>query len=302
MNEQLDRLEYYKPSGTAPLAGAAAALAAGLAAGCVLAAVYAFVNHHDPLVYLNILLTCGFGIALGFIVSRCIKFFRIRSVSAACVIAGAVFAAAYYVHWFFYVGTVIVDFSGNFSSYDALSVFEIALSLIESPEDCFAIARDLNESGVWSINNIDVRGLFLAAIWLAEAGVLCFFTLKAPRKQAMEPYSEREGKWMDARSLPVKAAFIADEGEFKAALGREDYSALVPIKESETEGEGEAPPPSGYAEVTLHSDSCDAYISVQNVTVKLKRKKKDLSKKCVVQYAKLSLTAAAAISQALGGA
>ncbi|MDR1048159.1 MAG: hypothetical protein LBL51_00255 [Synergistaceae bacterium] len=290
-------LNCYRPSGAFPPAGIAAFFV-GAAAGVLLAPVYAFANYHIPLVYLNVLLLWGFGLLLGWIVSWGVRKFHVRNPLAAAVMGVAVFAAAYSVHWFFYLATVLVDGMTD-SPYDVEAIADFALALMKDPAEAWELLWALNEEGVWSLSgsssssNLAVKGLELAAIWLGEALVLLFLAVKKPWEEAGKPYSERLDAWMEAKDLPVSVAFVENREEFGRAVGRGDYSALTtPLPPSEEVK---------YAKVRLYSDALDPCVSVENVSVTKKKKKETVSKKEVVRYLKISPTAASDISRALAG-
>ncbi|MDR1874991.1 MAG: hypothetical protein LBQ90_08290 [Synergistaceae bacterium] len=272
----------------------------GVAGGSLLAVVYAFVNHHDPLLYLNVLLVCGFAFSLGWIVSRGIHKFHIRNVPVAAVTGGLVFVAAYAVHWLVYVATVIVDWETN-SPYDVTMILQVALAFLQDPQELPEVIQALNREGVWSMRTsspMAVRGVLLSVLWLAEALVLCYYAVKKPMEEAGKPYSERCDKWMDAQDLPTPAAFIEDVEGFKNALERNDYSALTTPPSPAVDVGGDNVK---YATVVLYPDPFDPCLSVRNVSVQAKKKKRETSTKNVVQYLKISPTVARNISLALGG-
>jgi hypothetical protein len=315
------QLSCYRPSGAAPAAGILAIFAGGIAAGIVLGAVYAFTNHHDPILYLNIALVFLFGWALGTIVSKGIRSFRIRSRAAAAIIGLAVFAAAYFSHWCVYIPTVLADYDKDISSYDVPVILEAAVELVQYPEEAWKWIRRLNERGVWTMTSpgsstpgLEIKGMSLGLIWLAEAVILCYYSVKTPWNEAGKPYSERQGKWLDAKELPARIAFIENEEEFLNALARNDYSALTaPLPEGEKSARH-----AKYAAVTLYSDSFEPYVTVKNVSISGRQAKQagglgkkimsrltaspreETSARDVVRYLKITPTTAQNISSALG--
>jgi hypothetical protein len=251
------------------------------------------------LIYINILLAGIFGAALGWLLSACVRRFRIRSVAAAVIIAIVVFSAAYAVHWAFYISTVLVDFTDDFSSFDVKTIAEIAGSYLADPQDAIEMIVEINKNGVWSISGrsssggTTVSGIALAAIWIAEAVFILYFVVKQPAEQAGKPYSERMDKWLDARELGAFVPFIEDKKAFQNALASGDFSALETPLPFQEEGY------TRYATVTLYSDPSEPYISVANTTVSVKKKKRDSSSSDVVKYLKISPSVAKNISGAL---
>jgi hypothetical protein len=299
MNGNEKRLAFYHPSGTSPFSGIILTLAAGIAGGSILGAVYAFSNHHDPLIYINILLAGIFGTALGWLLSACVRRFRIRSVAVAAIIGIIAFSAAYAVHWAFYISTVLVDFADGFSSFDIKTIADIACSYLANPRDAVEMIMEINRNGVWSISGRSssggaaVSGIALAAIWIAEAVFILYFVVKQPAEQAGKPYSERMDKWLDAQRLGAFVPFVEDKKAFENALASGDFSSLETPMPFQEEGY------TRYATVTLYPDPSEPYISVVNTTVSVKKKKRDSSSSDVVKYLKVSSLVAKNISDAL---
>jgi hypothetical protein len=298
MDNLTPQLTYYRPSGVAPLGGTLALLLVGAAAGPLFGAIYAFVNHHDPLIYLNVLLALFGGKLAGWALSKGIRAFRIRSVLAALAIGIFVFLAAYVTHWFVYLATVMIDFETD-APYDIAAIAEFALILAQTPEAAWELIQAFNTEGIWSISGsgspLEVKGVFLAAAWLAEALVLCYYTVKAPLEAAGAPYSERLDRWMEPRKLPSAIAFVENAQDFKNAVARSDYSALTTLFPNDANDAAERK----YATAVLYSDLSEAYVTVENVSVKTKKKKEDVSAKNVVRYLKIPPAAAQNIENAL---
>jgi hypothetical protein len=190
--------------------------------------------------------------------------------------------------------------------YNIALIAETALEFITDPVNVWEAIKELNSEGVWSVTGsssrltgIPVKGIILALVWVGEFLTLLYFSVKLPSSEAGKPYSERQDKWMSEKALPVPAAFIENVDEFKRAVAGGDYSALttpLEITDESTQGADEA----RHAKVTIYPDQLDPYISVQNVAVKFKKKKKDVKTTDVVKYLKITPAAAASIANALG--
>jgi hypothetical protein len=300
MNYSSQRLNLYRPSGIAPFAGVLGALFLGVLGGVLLGAVYGYANYHDPLIYLNVLLTGAFGLALGGIVSKGIRYFRIRSVFAACAVALAAFGVAYTVHWFFYISVVIVDLEG-YSPFSAGAIVRLAFSFMRAPMDARDVVRELNAEGIWSVAGqsgrdlgIEPKGVVLTGIWVMEALAICYFSVKPPCDEAGKPYSERLDGWIQAKDLPLPIAFVEDVESFKSALARGDYSKLL----SPLASDGDL---ADHARVILYADAVEPCLTVENISVKVKKKKKEVSGKNVVRYLKIPPETALNIAKALAG-
>ena len=262
------QLRVYSPSGAFSIAGTLVSLVAGSAAGVILGAVYAYANHHSPIIYLNVFLTMGFGFALGWLNAKSIHMFHIRNGIVAAAIGLIVFAVAYVAHWCVYIPAVLVSFNENVSSLNIPLILETAVDFAKNPGMTWEWIKAINENGVWSITSpgsrgsgIPVSGIFLTLIWIAEAGIIGFMSVSMSCEKAGKPYSERQGKWLTAKALPANIAFVDNRDGFLNALARGDYSALTtPLKTPSEEI-------TNYASVVLYSDAFEPYVSVSNVTL-----------------------------------
>jgi hypothetical protein len=304
MRDLHPNLKYYQPSGTSPAGGVLVTLLGGMAAGSILAAVYAFLNHHDPLIYLNVLLTVVFAFSLGWIVSKGVRVFCIRNVSVAAAIGIIVFVTSYLIHWFFYLATLIIGFETD-SSFDLAAIAELATDLLRNPRETLDFIRILNSEGVWNLEStsssadIEVKGVYLSAIWAAEALVICHYAVKMPMSAAGEPFSERLGRWITPTILPVRVAFIEDQDSFKNAVSRSDYSAITTPLGGDEQEAARGKRSEKYAEVTLYPDPFEPCVSIRNVEVKITKKAKRSSSANVVSYLKIPPTVAQSVSDAL---
>jgi hypothetical protein len=115
-------------------------------------------------------------------------------------------------------------------------------------------------------------------------------------QEARKPYSERLGRWMTPRAMPAGIAFIDDVRRFKTAAAHNDYAALTTPLPAEAEGEAGN---LKYATVVLYDDPVDPYVSVDNVSIKVKRKKRNVATENIVKYLKIPPAVAQNISSAL---
>jgi len=252
----------------------------GIIAGVIMGAVYGFAVFHNPIIYVNFLLTGAFGFAMGWVVSWGIGAFRIRNRSVAVFIALVVFSAGYAANWVVYVPTVRAHFSSADSSFDIPLILDEAVWFAQHPRATLEWIQIIKENGVWSISTpgssqpgIPMSGIFLALIWLIEALVIAYLAVALPKERAGEPFSERQGKWIPQKVLPGRIAFVENIDEFLNTFVRGDFSALfTPLAttpaaseeddEDEDDSDGE---PMRYASVTLYADSFEPYVTVQNV-------------------------------------
>jgi hypothetical protein len=194
-------------------------------------------------------------------------------------------------HWFFYLAAY-----GITRLSEVPEAFETASGMFLRPLAAVEGIKLMNGAG-WPVPGVSsngagitVRGLALGGVWAAEAVWIGYFSLAAPVRQAGAPYSERRGMWMDTVDLPKPIAFIENAAAFREALSLGDYGALM----TPAAADG-----AKYAVVTMYPDSWDPYVSVSNVTVKGKGKKRGMSVKTVVKYLKVPAGISLEIKDAL---
>lgn len=305
MNDFSPNLATYKPSGSFSFPGVILTLLLGLVAAVPLGVVYAYINHHDPILYVNIVLVGGFGICLGWILSKGIHRFAIRSVSVTVVMALLVFVVAYLTHWVAYATAVWTDLDDL--GWDFAFNLETFKAFCQHPDALWGFIQDINTHGIWTISSsgsskgTEVRGVVLGFFWLAEALGILWYTMKLPLQETGKPYSERSEKWLEPKELSLPVAFISDKNAFRSALARNDYSALTTPLPPEAEGEESTNEQRGHAQVTLYSDPFDPCVTVKNVSIKVKKKKTDVTTVEVIRYLRVSPSVAENISKALGG-
>jgi hypothetical protein len=156
----------YIHSGKAPLTGLLLAMFAGLATAVVLGVAYAFAVVYIPIIYLNMLLTMGFGAAIGGAVGYVAKLGHVRSRLMPAMVAVVCGLVGLYVAW----GADALARVGIPGGGDAFDAFR--------PELLMAYMKFFFENGFWAIghgvgnNQQMVSGIPLAIVWLAEAGII----------------------------------------------------------------------------------------------------------------------------------
>jgi len=255
----------------------------GIAASVIMGAVYGFAVFHNPIIYVNFLLTGALGFAMGWLVSWGVGAFNIRNRGIAVIIGLVVFSAGYAANWFVYVPTVRAHFSSGASSFDIPLILDEAVWFVQHPRATLEWIQIIKENGVWSITTpgsrqpgIPMSGIFLALIWLIEALVIVYLAVALPKERAGEPFSERQGKWIPQKVLPGRIAFVENIDEFLNAFVRGDFSALftplaVPAvtgsaASKDEDDDDEDDDILQYATVTLYADSFEPYVTIQNVS------------------------------------
>lgn len=244
--EQLT-LTAYRHSGKFGLQGPALALAASAIAAFPLGLAYAYVIKWIPFIYLNVLLTIGYGMAFGFLTGRVLKFMHVRNTKIAtlCGIGGGLFAL--YFNW-----------NGH-----VYALFDHA-PLICRPDEIWRVMQALYEHGSWSLRHGgNVTGVVLAIVWVVEAGTIVFFAAIMPSQFIGGlPYCEESHRWLD-ESKVYNTLEPLDAPEKIAALKAGDIAPLLEAKAK----------PAGsnvFTRLTLkHSSQCKTFctLRVQHVSL-----------------------------------
>jgi hypothetical protein len=157
----------YIHSGKAPLTGLMLAMLAGLATAIVLGVAYAFAVVYIPILYLNMLLSMGFGAAIGGAVGYAAKLGHVRSRLMPAMVAVVCGLVGLYIAW----GADALARRGPPQNGDAIDAFR--------PEMIQVHIEDFYKNGFWAIghrvgnnNQQPVTGIVLVVVWLAEAGII----------------------------------------------------------------------------------------------------------------------------------
>lgn len=182
-----------------------------------LAWLYALGIYHIPWVYLNLLLTVGFGWVLGAVMVWVLRGCRVRNTTLALMSAGAVVAFAFYFHWAAWVSTV---FQG--AEVD-VGTLEAALQ----PGALWAAVLAINETGAWGFGESPVTGGFLWAIWTAEALIVFGMALFWTHVEFQDvPYCEVCDSWCEKEKNVARLTGPDPDAILDAVTGR-DFAALA---------------------------------------------------------------------------
>lgn len=214
----------YSHSGVVTPQGLLLGLVAGLAGGLVLGAVYGFIIFINPFIYVSVLATVAFGVAMGFLVAKTMKAGKVRNAFAVAAVALLAAAFAHAVGWLVW----LAKFMEDVEDFEAVYLLD--------PEVLFLLIAEINELGPWSIRNSEpVSGWFLWAIWGLEAlivlgGATGYAYLTAAEGVFCEPC----GRWCsdDQVLLVLSAAPEHETTRLKAFEGDLDAIEQLPPPEA----------------------------------------------------------------------
>ena len=245
---ELGALRPYRHSGKFGVHALLLAPLAGVLVGWPLGFAYAYLIKWIPFVYLNILLTLGYGAVIGLAMGATLKFCRVRSVLVA---AGLALLAGVLANYFQWNGCVHALYGGA--------------PLLCSPAGLMGAMAHLYEHGSWGTRSGgNVTGVMLALIWSGEAltilGTAVYFGTDPIRNT---PYCEKSGSWLDAETkFSTLAAFT--EAAQVTALQAGDIAPVI-------EARPRPPGASVFGRLTLkYSPQCKDFftLKVENVTLK----------------------------------
>jgi hypothetical protein len=256
-------MDTYRHSGAISPVGIFTASAAGIVTAAVLGIAYAFAVAYIPIVYVNALLTFGFGWLMGQAVGWGAKAGKIRNPFVATAYGFIAGAIGLYIAW----GT---DCLARFVIPEALPV-----SYLEAyqPDLLLFYIQAFYEQGLWSIKGGTVKGIPLAIVWAIEAIVIVgAATYYARAAIVHHPFCELCRHWtkktVGSRSLSL---FGADELLKQLLDG--DLTTLDKFNLAQNEG----------TTLRLNVATCPAcdescFLTIQQVTVTINKEGKPETK------------------------
>jgi hypothetical protein len=206
-------LKGYAHSGTVPIGGALAAIVAGGVVATIAGVIYAYAFYWIPIVYLNFLITLGFGGVIGGTVAIAAKFGKIRNNWVVAGIALLMTVWGLYVYWGSYLLALAGFGNVGLSAFDPLVIMGFAGALFEE--------------GSWGIGKGEpITGWFLVLFWIAEIGTVLVVSLMASMMHAGLPFCESCQEWAEESKAVAKLAADGNEPTWQQVLGG-DLPALA---------------------------------------------------------------------------
>lgn len=238
----------YKHSGKVAPQAFILMLLAGLGCSIALGLIYGIVTWLNPFIYINILGTFFFGLAVGKTVEWAGKTGKCRNLTWLTICTLFAVGIGIYISWVAWIFAA--------SEWTLLILF---------PWDLITVLQGIAQEGAWEIFGYTPTGFVLYAIWLAEASIISIVAVMmcddVLKKSA---FCERCQVWLEQPHSygPFAALGQAERKQLRAALAQQDYAHLDSLQSLQ---EGDAT----FTEVHLQackscSDLC--LLSVQDVT------------------------------------
>jgi hypothetical protein len=264
-------MDTYSHSGSVPIRAAIQTLLGGIVAAVVGGIVYAYAFYWIPLVYVNCLVTLGFAVAIGVVISNLAIRGKIRN---NLFLRFAAFLAAIvglYVYWAAYLWALV-------------GIGKVGMSAF-SPLVLASLARVLFEKGSWGLTSGEmVTGWFLVAFWVAEVGVVLWISQNLALASAHRPFCELCNEWTNVETDLVRIAGTGHEPAWQKVLAG-DLPSLAELPPAE---------PSALQFVRLDVARCphceqSRFLSAFAVQIKIDKKgNESKTERRIIQNAKLT--------------
>ncbi len=182
-------LKFYTPSDQLQPTNLIIALILGLIISSILAYLYNLLSTFIPIVYFNVLITIGLGMAIG-LASRIIgRMAKLINKKSKLILVVTMAVSTFIFQWVAFLGTLKAGISPGFVEY-----------LGDIPSTLFAGEHwsnlgDLYTYGAWSIGGLMFNKFLLLMVWLVEMGIILILPFMSVRQSPEYPYSESQNKW-----------------------------------------------------------------------------------------------------------
>lgn len=239
---------YRAPNTVSPLGIVLGGLAA-LVGGLLCAPIYSYAIVYIPFVYVNLILTGLFGLAVGLMIAGGLRIGHTHNKGLSYGFIGAGLLFAYWMHWAWWFSGLA--FSADFDDFTVLSIL-FPGALIESVASVY-------ELGTWGIGSSGdaVTGIFLGVIWLAEAAI--FFgagLFGGAMLVGSGTYCSRCKAW--CKELPATQLQADMSGDLANQVDRQNWAVLL----------RPAPPAGSSTWHEAHIHQCEGCGETNTVTLK----------------------------------
>jgi hypothetical protein len=266
--------------------------AGALAAGAGVAWLYQMLMTWIPYIYVNLLLCCAFGGALGVAGAFAVRLGHCRNRVLAFVLAvplalGAV-GASYY--WGYRATISAIAEKHPDTPIDTIRQEVTWQRWIDARKQA-GWTMSSSHSSSSSESTPDITGLGVIAIWAVEALALLALTVMLVDKQASKPYCERCRRWCSAKPLQIPGLTRADV-EHAVQMGD-----LMPLVDIQQRSDGDPT-----RTLVLTGNVCDdcsdtAFLTVEEKTTVRKKKQTSTKSVTLLKYATLTAPQRAAFVQ-----
>lgn len=226
------KLDYYKESGIVNPLNLSLFLLCSFASILVLGYIYALTTTYLPFIYFNFLITVGYGFAVSFISRIFTLVFKIRNRKKTIIINLILAVFAIYAQWVSYI------FILSFEDFNFNLIFEnigLFFFMFFRPDIVITSIIDINGFGLWSIgtSGINVRGIILCLVWLAEASIIIFIAHNNFRQFNLIPFSEKDNNWYKKEFIDFDFEHIAFKKSFVEDFSSNPFESISKLKKGD---------------------------------------------------------------------
>ena len=242
-----ETFQTYRHSGKFGIHGPVLAILAAIVLGWPLGIAYAYLIKWIPIVYVNFLVTCGYGAVFGGLTAWLLKVAKVRNNPVAFLTSVAVGIIVFYFAWSGYI-FMLTD----------------AEMKVASPGNIINTMKILYPLGTWSLRGGEpVSGIMLGIAWAAEAcGIILLAIIVGIGLVTKTPYCEESRCWLDKTKHIDTLGPFADPNQ-RAAFAAGDLSPL-------TAARPKVPGTENFTRLTLkYSPKCNILytVRIQDATI-----------------------------------
>jgi len=262
---------YYKPSGKVSPSSIIYFILASLTLIPLLALAYTYLVWYIPFIYLNILLTAGFGFGVALSITfLVIHLGKVRNPMVAALFAVLGGLVAMYINWAIWIDLVINAGESYGNSRIGITASNVELTqvwdLLLNPGLMKEFAGRINEVGTWGLRSSTVSGTFLSIIWVIEALIVIVISVFTALGRAGQPYCEEDNKWFKDTALPA-FNFIDNASEMKDQLESSNPNVFSNLSLASN------PSADSHSVFTIYtSEKGQNYLSIENKRATLTKK------------------------------
>ena len=205
-------LTFYEPSNGINLKRAIPYYILGIITILLLSYLYNTIIVLMPIIYLNFLLTIGFGIAIGYVVRMFLRLAHIRGNRIARIFLISFILFALFFSWSAFLSWALLNRPPSLFEYLNHIPFYL------NPFNSAPLIRAINLEGPWSIGEMTIKGFPLTVIWIFEVLLITLGMMFVTKKRVLTPYSELMEKWYPKFVLQQDFEAIHSAVNLKRAL------------------------------------------------------------------------------------
>lgn len=241
---------FYRHSGKFNPAGPILVFLAALVAAFPLGLLYSYLINWIPFIYLNFLITLGYGFVFGTLTSLLLlKFGKVRNTAVAFLSGTAAGLIAWYFSWNGHIHALAGD-----------------VPWLLTPGQIWTAVKILYNEGSWGIgfgSQEPLTGIPLAIVWLGEGAMIVGLAAMISYRSVKDtPFCEQHNCWFDEKKVIDKFDVFTHPQHLEAFKTGD----IAPLEEARPR----VPASGQFARVTVkHSKNCHdlCTLSIDNVTV-----------------------------------